>query len=62
MKSVFLKEGAYYVFEISRFVYDICHNAYRHDSLYGQIRRQHEVLVSPVLVPEEKSEKRAAFS
>jgi hypothetical protein len=44
------------IFEICRFVYDICYNAYRHDSRYGQIRRQHELLFSPV--PEEGSEQR----
>ena len=48
------------VFEICRFVYDICYNAYRHDSGYGQIRRQHEVLFSPV--PEERSENRTPVS
>jgi hypothetical protein len=34
--------------EICRFIYDICYNAYRHDSGYGQIRRQQEVLPPPV--------------
>jgi hypothetical protein len=48
------------VFEICLFIYDICYNAYRLDSGYGQIRRQHEVLFPPV--PEERSENRTPVS